>query len=210
MPIQRMTALKVNISDIVNGEWVKKEGFEPSFVTTSSGEEVSRARILGTVVGKFLAEDGNFASLTIDDSSDTIRVKTFKTVKPLDTTEIGEIVDVIGKIREYNTEIYMIPEIVKKITDPNMELLRKLELLKKSKIPNSQKTGQSVIAEQTSDKNLLRKNVISYISSNDDGVEYGSVVENVSAPEKDIEFIINDLLAEGICYEPTPGKIKKI
>lgn len=48
------------------------------------------------------------------------------------------------------------------------------------------------------------------MSTNDDGVTYGSVIENISAPEKDVESIINDLLAEGICYEPTPGKIKKI
>ena len=210
MPIQRMTALKVNVSEIVNGQWVKKEGFEPSFVVTSSGEEVSRARILGTVVAKFLAEDGNFASVTIDDSTDTIRAKTFKTVKPIDTIEIGDIVDVIGKIREYNAEIYMIPEILKKITNPNTELLRKLEIIKKSRTPKSKKTGQSVIAEQTPDKDLLRKNIINFISSSDDGVTYASVVESISAPEKDVESVINDLLAEGICYEPTPGKIKKI
>ena len=210
MTIQRMTALKVNISDIVNGQWVKKEGFEPSFIISPSGEEISRARILGTVVGKFIAEDGNFASMTIDDSTDTIRAKTFKTAKPIDTIEIGDSIDIIGKVREYNAEIYMIPEIVKKITDHNFELLRKLEVAQKLKKPQSQKTGQSVIQEQTVDRDLLRKNIISFISSNDDGVTYASVVENTAAPEKDIETIINDLLAEGICYEPTPGKIKKI
>ncbi|MBU0898826.1 MAG: hypothetical protein KKB03_01500 [Nanoarchaeota archaeon] len=210
MTIQRMTAIKMNISDIVNGQWVKKEGFEPSFVVTSSGEEISRTRFLGTVVGKFVAEDGNFASITIDDSTDTIRAKTFKTAKPIDTVEIGDVIDMIGKIREYNAEIYMIPEIVKKIIDPNLELLHRLEINKRSKKPKNQRTGQSIIEEKIEDRDILRKNIISFMSTNDDGVTYGSVIENISAPEKDVESIINDLLAEGICYEPTPGKIKKI
>ena len=128
MPIQRMTAKKVRIYDIINGKWVKKEGMEPSYVETNYGDQLSRVRIMGTIVSKFIAEDGNFASITVDDATDTIRAKTFKTIKPVDTVEIGDIVDVIGKVREYNEEIYLIPEIILKMTDPNMELLRKLEV----------------------------------------------------------------------------------
>ena len=109
MPIKRMTAKKVRIYNIINGQWVKKEGMEPSYVQTTYGDQLSRVRVMGTIVSKFVAEDGNFASITVDDATDTIRAKTFKTVKPLDNAELGDIVDVIGKVREYNEEIYMIP-----------------------------------------------------------------------------------------------------
>ena len=133
MPIQRLTAKKVRISDIMSGRWVKREGMEPSFVVTDQGEKVSRARILGTIVQTFMAEDGNFGSVTLDDGFDTIRAKTFKTVKPLDEFNVGDNVDLIGKVREYNGELYVIPEVVTRLQDPNFELLRRLELIKKAR-----------------------------------------------------------------------------
>ncbi len=221
MPVQRMTAKKVRISELVNGNWVKKEGMEPSFVVAPSGEEISRARIMGTVVSRFLADDGNFASITLDDTTETIRLKTFKTTKPLDDFEIGNLVDVIGKVREYLGEIYILPEIVRKIEDPNQELLRKLEMVKKpgksesgkqergeseKKKPEPEKKGE----EKGDDKILLKKEILKFIESGEDGVEYGQILENVKGKETEIESVVNEILAEGICYEPTPGKIKKI
>lgn len=236
MPIQRMTAKKVRISDIVKGRWEKKEGMVPSFVVTPDGEEVSRARIMGTVVSVFIAEDGNFASLTIDDATETIRAKTFKTTKPVDSFGVGNMVDVIGKVREYNGEIYIIPEIVTRIEDPNFELLRKLEISIKagdrktdsskegSGDGDSGETGMKGSAK-TKDRESktgkagntgkdargdLKREVIRFIESGSDGVEYGKILEKIKAKEADIESVVNEILAEGICYEPTPGKIKKI
>ena len=55
MPIKRQTAIKVRIADLIAGEWVKKEGMEPSFVRTAGGSEVSRARVMATVVGQFIS-----------------------------------------------------------------------------------------------------------------------------------------------------------
>ena len=69
---ERMTAKKVRIVDLVNGEWVQQDGMEPSFVVSKTGEKVSRARILATIVSKFISEDGNFGSVTIDDGTDTM------------------------------------------------------------------------------------------------------------------------------------------
>jgi RPA family protein len=219
-----MTAKKVKISEIVNGRWEKKEGMVPSFVVTSSGEEVSRARIMGTVVSVFVAEDGNFASLTIDDSTETIRAKTFKTTKPVDSFEVGNMVDLIGKVREYNSEIYIIPEIVTKVDDPNLELLRKLEINKKPKgeskpevrpgKANDVKTKEKKVEKEEKpkkdDRGELKREILKFIESSNDGVEYGKIIENVKAKEAEIESVVNEILAEGICYEPTPGKIKKI
>jgi len=39
----------------------------------------------------------------------------------------GEIVEVVGKIREYNDERFIVPEIVRVVEDPNCLTLRKLE-----------------------------------------------------------------------------------
>ena len=210
MPIERMTARKIRIADLTNGRWVKNEGLEPSFIVTQAGMQVSRARIMGTVVSKFVSEDENFASITIDDSTDTIRAKTFKTVKPLDVIQVGDIVDLIGKIREYNAEIYMMPEIVRKISDPNMETLRRLELIAASRKQEQGQAPQAQLNSAKEDRASLKKKVTEVIESEKSGMAYSKILEMVKAPENLIEAVVNELLEEGVCYEPTPGKIKKI
>jgi RPA family protein len=210
MAIRRMTALKVRTSDIINGKWVKQEGMEPSFVKTSSGVEISRARIMGTIVSKFVSDDGNFASITLDDSTETIRAKTFKTVKPLDTVEVGNTVDLIGKVREYNGEIYLIPEVVVKVADPNMEILRKVEIMKHSGAETVSANEEAEKADKKEGSDSLRMEIIKVIEQSGKGVSYNEIMKSIKAPEEDIEAIVNELLSEGICYEPTPGKIRKI
>jgi len=220
MPIERMTAKKVRVSELMNGRWIKKEGMEPSFVVTDSGEKVSRARVLGTVAARFMAEDGNFASITLDDGTDTIRAKTFKTVKPVDESKVGDLVDLVGKVREYNGEVYIIPEVITSVRDPNMEILRRLELIRKardlkSRPPEASReeagtTEAGEKEEKKADDTELRKEIIAVIESGPEGVEYKAILEKVRAPETRIESVLNEILAEGICYEPTPGKVKKI
>jgi len=218
--MKRMTAKKVTVSELVNGKWVKKEGMEPSFVTTKAGKNISRARILATVVSKFQSEDGNFGSVTLDDSTDTIRAKCFKELGPIDNVEVGDIVDVVGKAREYNDEIYVIPEFMRKVSDPNEELLRKLEMSKRASGAREGKAAPDINSEAEAgmenseagedDKEVLRKKVIVMIESGTDGVSYNEITDGINAKETELEAVINDLLAEGICFEPTPGKIKKI
>ncbi len=234
MVIKRMTAKKVRISDLMNGDWVKKEGMEPSYIVTPLGEKVSRARILATVVSKFISEDENFASITLDDSTDTMRIKTFKTTKPIEPIEVGDLVDVIGKIREWDGEIYIVPEVIRKVNDPNLEILRRLEILAKIKELREKKNiieeakskftkqeefktfleqrgiKEEEIKELTTEERDIKKEIIKLIEENPDGLTYSEILEKIKAEEEQIESIINELLAEGICYEPSPGKIKKI
>jgi len=207
MVIERMTAKKVRISDILSGKWIKKEGMEPSYIETNYGERVSRARILCTIVSKFASEDGNFGSITLDDGTDTIRAKTFKTVKPLESFEVGHVVDVIGKVKEYNGEIYIVPEIVKKIDDPNYEILRILEIKKNLQGKDEKEETEK---PKEDDKEGLRKEILTVIENAKDGASYDDILKNVTGEDEKIEEVINELLSEGICYEPTPGKVRKI
>jgi RPA family protein len=199
-----MTAVKVRLKDILNGEWVKNEGMVPSYILTPYGEQVSRLRVMGTIVSKFVSEDGNFASITLDDTTDTIRAKTFKTSSPIGAFEIGDLVDIIGKLREYNGEIYMIPESVRKITDINWEILRKLEI-------NSNLSKFSIKkTEKSRDSDNLKSEILKLVGSEKGGIEFTEIIRKVKGPESSIEDAINILLAEGICYEARPGVIKKI
>lgn len=234
MPLLRQTARKVRIHDLMNGTWVKKEGMEASFVTTPQGEDVARARILATVVAKFISEDGNFGSITLDDGSDTIRAKCFKELNLLKKAEVGDLMDLIGKTREYNGEIYLLSEIIQKVKDPNWELLRRLELIRKLRgfkggkpqagvAPERQETprqapetrqqaqeGQKPAEAGEGGSGELRKSILKMIESEPEGMEFKEIMQKAGAPEPRVEAILNDILSEGICYEPTPGKIRKI
>jgi RPA family protein len=132
MDKKRMPAKKVRIFDVVNGKYFagSKEELKPSYVITSLGQKVSRVNLIATVIDKFVSEDQNYAAIRIDDGTEVIRAKAFKeSVKLLEGIELGDLVTVIGKLKEYNGEVYVNAEIVKKITDANFETLRKLEIL---------------------------------------------------------------------------------
>src|SRR3989338_8940874 len=128
---ERQVARKVALRWLAEGDWVKMEGKDPSCVVTRQGEKVARCRVLATVVQTFVSEDNQFASVTLDDGTDTIRAKAFKEIQLLKALAAGDRVDVTGKLREYNGEVYILPEAIAKVADPNVELLRRLELLQK-------------------------------------------------------------------------------
>ncbi len=203
---KRQVAKKVKISDLVNGKIEEKEG--QKVLISEYGEEIGRVRILATVVNRFVSDDKEFASATLDDGTDTIRVKAWKDTKNLQNLNVGDMIDIVGKVREYNGEVYLTNEIVQKIDDPNLELLRKLEILAKSKkhgIKEKVSTSQPAVKLDS-----LRDQILKMIEESKTGIEYTKILKNVKAKPEDIEAVIDDLLSGGICYEPNPGVIKKI
>ena len=119
----RMTAVKLRIQDLVEGT------FDGKYVRTMFGE-VSEARILGTLIDVFLSDDNNYISLTVDDGTETVRIKAWgKDVENLKQFLKGDLIDVVGKVREYNDEIYLTSEVISKVP-PNKWVLRELELMK--------------------------------------------------------------------------------
>ncbi len=131
METRRQTAVRTRVSDITNSKFIRKEGFEPSYVITDLGLKISRAKIMGTIIDKFISENGTFSSITVVDDTGSVRVKAFQEdIEIFDTLELGETVTVIGRVKEYNEENYLTPEVIKKISDPNYETLHKLEILK--------------------------------------------------------------------------------
>jgi RPA family protein len=128
---ERQVARKADIKTLHMGDYIVQEGFNPNYIEVN-GEKYSRVVVLAVVIDKFVSEDGNYAALTLDDGTDTIRLKAFQDLRILDKAEKGDVVDVVGKIREYNEERYIQPETIAKIENPNYEVLRKLELSKLS------------------------------------------------------------------------------
>ena len=241
----RQTTVKIRISDLVNSKFIKKEGLEPSYVLTELGQKISRANLVGTIVDKFMSEDGNYSSITVDDDSDSIRVKAFKEDSNIfSNLEIGDLITVIGKVREYAGENYVIPEIVKKIADPNYESLHRLEVLKqflkqkkdlenikkdKDKFGNIEELKKHVKKEYDIDENTTDAIIESLSAEGDikedykplllqtlekldkgEGVEFKKLLEETKLPENVFEEVVNELLSNGTCYEPSPGIMKKV
>ncbi len=245
METLRQTTKVARISDIVNGTFVKKEGMEPSYVLTSLGERIARTKIVGTIVDKFMSDDGNYSSVTIDDDTDAIRTKAFQEDSDFfDDFNIGDHVMLIGKVREYNDENYIIPEVLKRAGN-DYESYHKLKVLKR--ITEKKKINEMVKKSQDkfSDLQELKKYMVKKHGFNEEDIE--SVLENlgdkVKEKEKDYKPLLlelikdmdkgegvtfkellkesgmedslfqetaNELLTEGICYEPKPGVIKKV
>ena len=129
MQIQRKTAHKLWISNIVNSPYTKSTGeFEPNYITLDN-KQISRVNIIASVIETFMSEDEKFSSIVIDDGSATIKLQAFKEdTKLLKDFEMGDLIMAIGKVREFNNEKYILAEIVKTL-NPTWGKIRRLELL---------------------------------------------------------------------------------
>src|SRR3989344_815611 len=114
----RHVANSVWIKDLFDGQFIEKASELDSCSILYNNKKISRVSIIATVVQKFENEDMSYASVTIDDGSADIRVKTWKDdVDIISNAMIGDLVLLVGKVKKYNDELYIVPEILKKI-DP--------------------------------------------------------------------------------------------
>lgn len=130
----RSTARKVKIEDLVKGSYTQTPEGEPNHLETPWEQQLLRVNIMATVVDTFVRDDGGYATLHLDDGSETIRAKAWsEDVEEMEEFEVGDLITVIGKVREYEGEIHLVPEIIREVEDPNWELVRELEILDKRK-----------------------------------------------------------------------------
>lgn len=207
---KRHTAFKVWIKDILANKYVKQEGWDPNYVEIN-GEKISRVNVLATAVGKFMAEDGNYGALTLDDGTETIRVKAFgpdvSRVKPI---EVGQLVRFIGKPKEYNEEVYLAPEVVRVEDDPNWILVRKAELSAPTDKKVEVKEGGIGTVGSDKEEESPGKKLVELIKSEDkgEGVEMFVLIEKCGMDEEDAKNLIAGLLKSGDLFEPKKGKLK--
>ena len=240
--VKRMPAIKIRIKDVVEGKFFSgsKEELKPSYIITKFGEMISRVNILGTVIDKFVNDAESYMFFLIDDGTSSIRVKLFKDlVEKFKDIDIGDLVLVIGKVKQYLDEVYINGEIVRRVTDPNYEIYRKLELIKsirkaketikeikKLKEELSEEEFKHVVKERYNldEKSLemilktereekdFKPQILKLIDQLDEGngVEVMRLFDILKLPESAIESAITDLLNEGYIYEPEPGKFRRV
>jgi uncharacterized protein len=249
MDVKRMTAHIANVDEIVTGKFVKKTGFESNYILTRFGRKISRARVMGVIVDIYKSADMKYAALTIDDSTNTLRAKAFVNIIIFDNFKAGDLIDLVGKVREYNDEIYIIPEILRKVS-PNQEILRGLELkkiyidqvskIRKLRVLQKQSSdlselkvlaSKSGIGEEivegileadelikidtevkTQESSQMKDKILELVEKLDEGkgAEYQNILTESKIEEEKVDSAIQELLEEGVCFEPKAGMIKKL
>ncbi len=215
--LSRETAFKLGIRAITEGEFSKSEArWEPGYIITPQAERVSRVRVMGSVVSRFVRDDQKYASITLDDGSDTIAAKAFRDdVELLMNVKPGYIVDVVGKVKEYEGEKYINAESVWKVEDPNWELVRKLELLIKGhrlggiKAPapgDAREVEEEVVGD---DPKIVLLNLIEELDDGN-GVKYITLLKESGIEDKELEGVLRELMGEGDVYEPKIGRFKRV
>ena len=126
--IKRRTAYRLFIGMISQG---RPEFRDTRFIYSSiNHKETTRVNIFGNIIDKFMSEQKPYGSLTIDDGTGTIRIKTFSdSLNLIKDLNQGDTINVIGKLAYFNDEIYILPEIVKE-SSITWLIARKLELEK--------------------------------------------------------------------------------
>ncbi|MHA1131180.1 MAG: OB-fold nucleic acid binding domain-containing protein [Candidatus Helarchaeota archaeon] len=224
---KRATAIKLHINQLSGGSYVKDE--VSNYLQTQIGIRVSRVRILGTIVNKWIpssdSERTPQATIIIDDGTATIRIKAWKdNITIFEDVEIGDIVDIIGHVRKYEEEIYITPELIKKIEDPNWELVRELEIIECiERIKSGQRfqeyssptSGEltknaEITGSDKTEKSIFKDKIVELIRNLDDGVGVSVLLlkEQANIPEIDFHNAIMELINEGTIYQPNSGKYK--
>src|SRR3989344_1491045 len=188
---KRHTAVKVSVETLQKGRFVKEEGWAPSYIDIN-GSHIHRINLMAVVVAA--ANESEIKNFVVDDGTGSITVRSFEYSWPV---QVGELVAIIGRPREYNNERYLVPEIVKKIKNRKWIEVRKLELF-------SPPEKNDAPAEELEGNNRL--DVIFDIIKKLDvgqGVAIENIIEKTGLP--DVEQIVADLIKEGEIFEIRPG-----
>jgi len=232
----KVPSKKIRVFDIVNGRFVSKGNNQ--YLITPLGEKVSRVNVLGSVTEKYDSPNGKYSSITVDDGTGAVRVKTFgKSTSDLDCTKIGDMVVVFGNVNEYQGETYIYLDSLNTVPekDRNYENLKRMEVLEdlikrkdivdnirlmKSKVPEEKlvKYAEKNGIDQESMEFIMEKEVdykpdiLKIMEELDEGkgIEILKVFEKSDLEDSIIERTVDDLLSEGYIFEPHPGKFKVI
>lgn len=186
----RATAYKVPIQAILAGRYVKEED-SPNYISIDN-KKVSRVYIVGIVV------DSQNSSLVVDDGTSRIPVRSFED-SIFSNVNIGDMIMIIGRPRDFNDERYIVPEIVRKTNEKWMRIWKnETKMIKIDEKVESIEEGDVSIGHH--------EKIINFIQTHDKGK--GVEIEEVNSTFENSEKIIESMLKEGEIFENSPGKLK--
>ena len=201
---KRQVAYKVVISEITKTNFIK-DNISSGYVVLDD-RKISRVNIIAIVVYKTEKPNG-YSSVVIDDGTGKLLLRSFENNNHLTKANIGDVILVIGRLREFNNERYIIPEILK-ITGIVWLNLRRCELnrLNIGNVFNENaETADVLVKDNTND---ISEEIYALIKLLDTGD--GVVVENIvkSSNHPDVESVVSRLLKNGNIFEIKHGVLK--
>jgi RPA family protein len=221
--VKRQTAYKCSVKMILEGTYVQRPGWEPNYIDVHN-LQISRVNILAVIVSK----EGN--SFTLDDGTSQIQITSFGEEQKFKDAQVGDVVLVIGRPREYNQKRFIVPEIIRKIDDkkwidyrkaeleiqtPSLsepELVVKEERIKDTKIKQIPDEDAIAMNEKIKAETGFEDNYASIILATirkldkGDGANINDIIKS-SGLEK-AEKYLKSLINEGEIFEIRTGKIK--
>ncbi|MBU7043254.1 MAG: replication protein RepA [Theionarchaea archaeon] len=125
-PSQRMRLDEIHQGTFVTAE----EDFELNYLIATDARKVYRAKVVATIVSDpYISDDSAYGRITLDDGFDTISGAVFREQTALlEDVELGQLVQVMGKIREWKGEKQLTLEAISPV-HPNFMLLHRIEIL---------------------------------------------------------------------------------
>lgn len=225
--VQRQTAHKIWISSLLTGNYVKTTGeWEPNYIETNN-LKISRVNVIAHIVDKFVKPDNSYISLTLDDGSGKLSVKAWKEDVALLDYHVGELLLVVGKIKDFNNQFYLVPEVVTKLDNPLWAKLRNLELKKmygEAQIHVAQERVQETprVQEEEFTMQVIEEKVTNEVSGNkrqklldmieqldtNNGADQQIVISQSGIEQGEAQKLLDNLIKEGEIFEIHPGKLR--
>ena len=199
---KREIAYKLRIGEILRGkpQVTIDEGRERFNFLELGYRKIVRVNVVANVIDKFASEgEKKFATLTLDDATGQINVKTFgNEVDLFNEISQGQTLMIIGVLRTFNNELYILPEIIKQ-ADPRYLLIRKLEI-EKTMPKEVKKEELSAVKDQLTAR--IKE------EEKNEGIDTEKLIMEINANPEMINQELRRLLEEGIIYEPRPGRVR--
>ncbi|MBA2859861.1 hypothetical protein HNP92_000179 [Methanococcus maripaludis] len=192
-------------------EFAENEIFEKSLIL--DGKRIHRVRLLGNVSN---VDKSNIVSFELDG----ISVKDFEN-KSLDVEE-NDLLDIVGRIGEYNGERYVALEVYsKKNADKDKWVeLRNLEIEKTRNYIKDEETIAYNREEMSGELSIesealedlygdldIKDKVLDIIREND-GISYEDLIDNSGLEDVELDNVLTELKEDGEIYEPNPGSYR--
>jgi len=191
-------AYKCLVKDLKKATYVHQSSPNPSYVSLY-GEKVSRVTLVGVVVQK-----GNH-QVVLDDGTGSITIRVFSGKDWSKQTKIGDIIQVIGRLRNHEGTVLVGGEILSKRDSDAWITLHK----KQVKMLYDKNT--KIQPKPTPKQNPVNKTstVLSEIKKQDKG-QGAPIQDIIDTVEGDTEKHIQTLINEGEIYENKPGHLKTL
>lgn len=191
-------AYKCIIKDIKNATYVHQGSPNPSYISLY-GKKVSRVTLVGIVVQK------GKHKLILDDGTGSILIRVFSGKDWSKQTNIGDVIQVIGKIRSHEGKILIGGEILSKRDSDKWIKLHKKQT--KTLYTHNQPTKTRV--KPTPEASNKTTKIIQEIQERDKG-EGAPMQDIIDTLPGDTEKHIKTLIHEGEIYENKPGHLKTL